>query len=219
MARRPTRRQRRPRRACRPCPSPPARPPSCSTPRPHALDPLPHGAGAPRPLSASTRCQAAPARVARRDLAARRAGVPHDVGHRFAQDEAPAPRSSIGRQVHRVASREHLDARGLAASLGAGELVAQPAQVVAAHRVAHLRQRLARDALDVSDLGHRARQVALGQPRRQFRLQDDDRQRVAEQVVQVAPDALAFGDLRQRRPRPARAAAGRSCDRARRGGC
>ena len=50
--------------------------------------------------------------------------------------------------------------------------------------------------LDVADLGDRSREVPVGELRCQLRLQHDDRERVAEQVVQVAADALALGDAR-----------------------
>ena len=137
-----------------------------------------------------------PAGVLRdRNRAARRAGVADDVGDRFAQGEGQRA-ILVGRQRRRDRGNLRGDARRDQDPLGVGDLVAQPAGAVAADRAPHFGQRVARDALDVADLLGRARRVAIGEPRRQLRLEHDDRQRVPEQIVQVAADALALGDPR-----------------------
>jgi hypothetical protein len=75
------------------------------------------------------------------------------------------------------------------------QLGLQAAAAVALDRAAHLGERLPRDRLDLADLPLGARRVARHQLGGQLRLQHHDRERVAEQVVHVARDALALGDL------------------------
>ena len=72
------------------------------------------------------------------------------------------------------------------------ELGVEPGAVVAADRLAHLAQRVARDGLDVGHVG-RSRLGVVGQAlARELGLERDDRERMAEQVVQVAGEALAL---------------------------
>ena len=54
-------------------------------------------------------------------------------------------------------------------------------------------RRVARDLFRFLDLALRRRGVAIDQAPREFELERDQRQRVPQQVVQVATDALAFG--------------------------
>src|SRR5690606_35689587 len=67
----------------------------------------------------------------------------------------------------------------------------------AGDRAAHFRQRVARDLLRLGDLEPRRGRVAGQQLARELQLERDQRQRVPEQVVQVAADALALGGGRQ----------------------
>ena len=85
-----------------------------------------------------------------------------------------------------------VDARGVERGARARELGVEHRLAVAADRLADLAQRVARDALDVADLGRRGLGVVGQPPARELGLDRDDRQRVAEQVVQVAGEALAL---------------------------
>ena len=72
---------------------------------------------------------------------------------------------------------------------GLGQLLREARLAVAADRLADLGQRPPGRRLDVAHLRRGPRRVALGQPARQLALQRDQRQGVAEQVVQVAGEA------------------------------
>ena len=72
-------------------------------------------------------------------------------------------------------------------------LAAQSAAAVSGHCCAHLGEGVARDAFDVVHLGRGPGRVAIEAAGGQLGLQHDDRQRVAEQVVQVARDAFPLG--------------------------
>ena len=129
-------------------------------------------------------------------LASARAGVADHVGDTFAQRQRE---HALGRgreeKARHVVVERH--AGSLQRELGVDDLALQALAAVTAHGDPHLRQGVAGDPFDVAHLLLGTGGVTLRQPCRQFRLQRDGRQRVAEQVVQVARDALALGDRRQ----------------------
>ena len=131
-----------------------------------------------------------------RDAALARPRVTDDVGDGLAQAEREGAfligvERDLG-HVHRQgdAGRIERGARGR-------HLLVQPLTAIAIDRLPHFGERVARDALDVADLADGAVEIAIGDLGGELRLQDDDRQRVAEQVVEVARDPLALGDGRQ----------------------
>ena len=123
-------------------------------------------------------------------------GVAHDVGHRLAQRQRQG-RLVRDRQRGEVGLDRGLDAGRRQRPPRAVQLAAQPLGPIADHGGPHLGQRLAPDPLDVPHLVAGPRRLALRQPRGQLGLQDDHRQGVAEQVVQVARDALPLGERRE----------------------
>jgi hypothetical protein len=98
----------------------------------------------------------------------------------------------IGRQRHRRAVDRRLDVRRAQRRPRALELGVETGAVVPADRLADLAQRIAGDGLDVGDVGRRRLGVIGQAPARELRLQRDDRQRMAEEVVQVAGEARAL---------------------------
>ena len=62
--------------------------------------------------------------------------------------------------------------------------------------MADLCERVARNPLDVANLADGSAEIAVGDLGGQLRLQDDDRERVAKKIVQVAGDSLALGGRR-----------------------
>ncbi len=103
---------------------------------------------------------------------------------------------------HRLHVRVQRDRRALDLGLDARrrqrhprslQLLVQRRLPVAAHRLAHLAQRLAGHPLHVGDLGGRPLGIDRHQPPGQLGLDGDHRQAVAEQVVQVTGEALALG--------------------------
>ena len=77
------------------------------------------------------------------------------------------------------------------------QLAAQSLGPVADHGGPDLGERLAADALDVPHLLAGARRLALRKARGELGLHDDQRQRVAKEVMKVARDALAFSERRE----------------------
>ena len=137
----------------------------------------------------------APAVLRDRESSSGRAGVADDVGDGFAQGEGQGA-ILVRRERAAATAQIGADARRDQDALGVGDLVAQAFRPVAADGAANLGQRVARDALDVADLGAARAGSRSASLAGQLRLQHDDRQRVPEQIVQVAADALALGDPR-----------------------
>jgi hypothetical protein len=129
------------------------------------------------------------------DAAPAGAGVADDVGHRLAQRQRQRfARRSVQRDVLDVHLRVHTGGgEQRACALG----LVGDGGTVAADRLAHLPQRLPRDLLDVANLGRRPRGIPFREAARQLRLEHDQREGVAEHVVQVAGDPLAFRDRGQ----------------------
>ena len=127
-----------------------------------------------------------------------RAAVADDVGRGLAHGPGQDG-LDVGRQRDLRAVDRRLDARRVERRPRALELGVERGPVVAADRLAHLAQRVARDGLDVGHVGRRGLGVVGQAPLRELRLERDDRQRVAEQVVQVAREALALVGHRQAR--------------------
>ena len=94
-----------------------------------------------------------------------------------------------GRHVVRGVGQLGLDVGGGQRRSRAGELAGQGQLAVARDGPAHVGQRVAREALEVGDLGPGPLDVDVEQPVGQLGLDRDDRQRVAEDVVQVAGEA------------------------------
>ena len=128
-----------------------------------------------------------------RDAAMRRPRVPDDVRDRFAQ---PERQRALLIRVER--DRRHVrverDARRIERRPRRRQLLLEALAPVPVDRLADFGQRVARDPLDIADLANRPAEIAVRDLGRQLRLQDDDRERVAEQVVQIARDPLALGD-------------------------
>lgn len=84
---------------------------------------------------------------------------------------------------------------------GSGQFAGEGEASVAGDGVAYVHQGLAADPFDVGDLEGRLFRMAGEHPPGQFALQGDQRERVAEQVVQVTGEAQALlvgGELRHR---------------------
>jgi hypothetical protein len=128
--------------------------------------------------------------------ASRRLGMADDIGHRLAHRQR---QHALLRRLQRHGSLValHRDARRLQRRPRLRQLRHKPIRTIAADRLPHLGQSLPRRLLDIGHLRLRPRRIALRQLRRQLRLQHNDRERVPQNVVQVACDPLALGDLRQ----------------------
>ena len=94
----------------------------------------------------------------------------------------------LGRQLGSAGLDATVDSRGGEGRAGALERLGERAPTVPLQRLAHLAQRLPRHALHFLQLGLRARRITLDELHRQLALERDQRERVAEQVVQVARD-------------------------------
>ena len=141
----------------------------------------------PVPSAASTRMLAAAASLWRRTLV-----TPSRTAQR--QDGVHRRRQALGAGSTSAAIPAAASADRAAASSHRERRLA-----VAADRLAHGRQRLARDPLDVRDLGRGPlRSVGSSAPR-ELALEGDDRQAVAEGVVEVARDPVALLGDGQRR--------------------
>lgn len=79
------------------------------------------------------------------------------------------------------------------------ELARHALGAIAGDGGADIGERVAGDVLDIADFLDGALRIALGHLGRQFGLEHDDGQGVTKQVMQVAPDPLAFGDSREPR--------------------
>jgi hypothetical protein len=103
-------------------------------------------------------------------------------------------RLDLGIQRHRrrVAIHRGLDAGRRERHLRARQLALQRGPAVAADRLAHLHERGTGHVLHLADLGRGLLRARGQQPARELGLQRDDRQAVAEQVVQVTGEALSL---------------------------
>ncbi|RIH76340.1 hypothetical protein Mterra_03888 [Calidithermus terrae] len=118
------------------------------------------------------------------------------VGHRLAQRHADHGLLGGG-EGEGLGVVLEADPGGAQGQPGPGELALQAPRLVALHRLAHLGGGLAADPLDLAHLAGGSSRVALGELGGELGLEGDDREGVAQQVVQVAGDALALGDGRQ----------------------
>ena len=188
-------RDREPRAAC---PTSTSRDPSIASTRSRIpRSPAPSGRLVPRPSSA-TSSTARPLGASRHARIVARDAPECRTTFVTASRSASAITSSTPSRA--LSSSASIDAsivapmRAVSSSvLRARQLVGER-RAIAANRLAHFFERETRHALDVANLFHRARRIALGELRRQLRLEHDQRQRVPEHVVQIARDALALGD-------------------------
>ena len=138
------------------------------------------------------------------DSADGRSCVPHDVGHRLAQRQRQY-RLLPRRAWHWFYVDVEADARRAERLLGAPELAREASALVTLDRPAHFRESFTRHALDVSDLRHRTGRIAVGELGGELGLERNNRQRMSEEIVEIAGDALAlrdFGHLFHLFPRP-----------------
>jgi hypothetical protein len=126
------------------------------------------------------------------------AGVAHDVG--AALPDRPRQQGVHLRWQVIRARRVHpaVDAGRGQGPAGGGELGGQARLPVAGHRLPHLREGAAGDRFQLGDLLRRPLRVRFERPSGQLALERDQRQAVAEQVVQVARDPQPL--LRDRHP-------------------
>ena len=126
-----------------------------------------------------------------------RARMAYDVGHRLAQGQRE---HRFGDGFHPHAGDVGLDGdtRVLEKRPRAFDLGCDAGVPIAGHRSPKLAQRFARDAFDFVDLRCRTYRIAIGEFRSELALDRDQRERMAENVVQVARDSLAFGDFLSR---------------------
>ena len=75
------------------------------------------------------------------------------------------------------------------------QLGGEPLAAITADGFAHVGQRGARSLFHIQHLLLGALRIAVHQLARQLGLQGDERQRVSQQIVQIARDAFALGDL------------------------
>ena len=146
----------------------------------------------PRPSSSthSARC-ARRCRTRSRAVVALR--VARDVGRRFAQHQRQAAFDVRRQRCGRCVVIE-VHVRGFQQQARGREFRGEVGRADAGDGAAHFSQRMARDAFGFFEFASRrpADRVRLSL-RASSELQRDQRQRVAEQVVQVAADALALG--------------------------
>lgn len=129
------------------------------------------------------------------DLRLGRLRMAHDVGGRFAQHQRQAAFDVHRHRRWRCVLQVHLLA--LQQQPCRGQFTGQVTGADTGDRAAHLGQRFAGDILGLADLLPRTGIASVVQLACQFQLQGDQRQGVAQQVVQVAADALTLGGGRQ----------------------
>src|ERR1019366_3704724 len=130
------------------------------------------------------------------DAARLRLGVAHHVGYGFTKRQGK--HGFLGRaQGNLRGFAVHGDARGFERLAGAEEFGGESLATISADGFAHVGQRGARSVLDVLHFLLGTLRVAVHQLARQLRLQGYERQRVSQQIVEVARDAFALGDLGQ----------------------
>lgn len=117
----------------------------------------------------------------------------HHIGDGLAQGERDHgfPR---GCEAGRLNQGFELDSGGFEGGAGVAQFAFDARQAVPADGGAHLAEGVAGDGLDVADLLLGALGIRGEQFGSQFRFEDDDREGVAQQVVQIARDTLALGD-------------------------
>src|SRR5699024_10755638 len=125
------------------------------------------------------------------DGGGRGAGVAHDVGDPLADDVAEQLGEVVG-QRRQGRGDLGLDADGGQHRAGRGGLGGGAHVLHAAGGGAHVGERLAHRGLDVHQLLAGGARVGLQQPAGQLGGDGQGGQRVAEQVVEVAADALAL---------------------------
>src|ERR1700733_13123022 len=120
-----------------------------------------------------------------------RAAVPDDVRRALAHGPGE---HGLDARVERDGSRMDvgLDAGGGQGHAGAGQLTLEGWLVVAADRLAHLAERFARDLLELGDLTGGGVGPRIEEATGELGLERDDRQGVAQQVVQITGEALAL---------------------------
>ncbi len=117
--------------------------------------------------------------------------VPNDIGHGFPY--RPREYGILRRRQRTGRSVDgRLDAGGFEHEARVLQLSLEGRLSGAADRVADARQRFARDALDVADLRPGAFRIAGQQAAGELALDRDQRQAVAEDVVQVTGDPIAL---------------------------
>ena len=126
------------------------------------------------------------------DPRVRRLRMAGDVGHRFAQDQGEAA-FDLGRQTlrRRLVMQVHL--RGFEQQPRGREFRREVRRTDAGHRAADFCQGVARDAFGLFQFSQRPGAVAFVQLAGELELEGDQRQRMAEQVVQVPADAFPLG--------------------------
>ena len=102
-----------------------------------------------------------------------------------------------GRQGHGLGLQVEGDARGSKGFLHGLELRGESRRAVPGDGAAHLGQRIPGDLVDFADLLGRACGIPFEQLAREFGLERDHRERMAEDVVKVARDPLPLGHLRE----------------------
>jgi hypothetical protein len=132
------------------------------------------------------------------DRAVARAAVAKHVGGALADRPAERVLDLLGERAG-VDLGAPADAGRLQRDPRAGQLRLEGGAAIAADRLADLGERLARDPLDVGHLGGGLLRRVRQQPAGQFALEGDQRQAVAEQVVQVPREAQPLLADRQAR--------------------
>lgn len=122
--------------------------------------------------------------------------VAQDVRGGFAQDHGQCVFVGGGQGEGFGLNRES-DARGFEGLAHGFELGGETRGAVAGDGASHLGEGVARHFVDLADLLGRSRGVAFHELAREFGLERDDGEGVAEHVVEVARDPLAFRDLGQ----------------------
>ena len=109
-------------------------------------------------------------------------------------DQANASIDRIGEAAHLVIDLGS-DTCRLQRRLGADQFAVQAETPVPAHRGAHVLERASRDDFDLGDLDRRTGRVGGQQAAGQLRLERDEREPVAEEVMKIAgdPDSLVGG--------------------------
>src|ERR1035438_775934 len=128
------------------------------------------------------------------DAAGLRLSVAHHVGHSFTKRQGK--HGFLRRAQGDLRSfAVHGDARGFQRLAGAQEFGGESLAAISADGFAHIGQRGARSVLDVLHFLLGPLRVAVHQLARQLRLQGYERQRVSQQIVQVARNAFPLGNF------------------------
>ena len=123
-------------------------------------------------------------------------GVTDDVGHGFANRQGE--NGLLCRAEGNSGSfAVHGDASGFQRAAGLQEFGSESLTAISANGFAHVGQRGTRSMLHVLHLLLGALRIAVHQLARELGLQGDERQGVSQQIVQVARNAFALGNLGQ----------------------